>query len=343
MYRLQALASVLLLSVHAWPRTVDARTWRVHADGSGDAVTIQAALDSARAGDEVLVSAGRYSWSSQGGSEEFGRSMIRMKSGVRLVSEVGPASTILDAEEQGRVILSSGNDGGSLIEGFTVRGGRPAGTACQPACLYGAGGAILCRQQTMVRIHNNVIVDNHAILGGAGIAIDHGSPSIESNILARNSTPFRGGGIDVTGSTSRPTIVSNTIVANDGGGIACVAGPVAVVRRNIIAWNTQSGGSGRGVFCFESEIQMNCNDVFENTVYGIGPCVSDLGGGVEVDPEFCAVEPWVDLSFTLQSDSPCLPEGNGCHLLMGAQERGCSTVLMRHGSWTRVKSLYVGP
>lgn len=50
-----AVAAVLLLA-----SSLAARTWNIHEDGSGDAPTIQAGIDSASAGDVVLALPGRY-------------------------------------------------------------------------------------------------------------------------------------------------------------------------------------------------------------------------------------------------------------------------------------------
>ena len=63
---------------------LDARVWYVSADQSGDAPTIAAALDSAFAGDTVLVAAGTYEIQS-----------LQMKDGVTLTSEQGPQLTRL--------------------------------------------------------------------------------------------------------------------------------------------------------------------------------------------------------------------------------------------------------
>ena len=45
----------VLLALATFPRESAARTWDILVDGSGDAPTIQAGIDSAAAGDTVLV------------------------------------------------------------------------------------------------------------------------------------------------------------------------------------------------------------------------------------------------------------------------------------------------
>ena len=47
------------------PNASDSRTWYIKADGTGDAPTIQADVDSSAVGDTVMVAAGSYSDSVQ--------------------------------------------------------------------------------------------------------------------------------------------------------------------------------------------------------------------------------------------------------------------------------------
>ena len=75
-----ALAAYVLTAI---PFIANARTWYVKQDGSGDAPTISAAVDSAVAGDTVLVAAGIYE---TGG-------MINLKEGLIVTSESGVVNT----------------------------------------------------------------------------------------------------------------------------------------------------------------------------------------------------------------------------------------------------------
>jgi hypothetical protein len=64
-----------------------ARTWHVRADGTGDAPNIHAGIDSASAGDTVLLGPGTHYVYDQGG--------IEIPGGVTVTSEAGPAETIV--------------------------------------------------------------------------------------------------------------------------------------------------------------------------------------------------------------------------------------------------------
>ncbi len=164
------------------------RTWYVKPDSTGDAPTVQAAIDSAQAGDVVLLAEGTYTWTSQGST---GHTMILMKAGLSLRSESGPELTILDGEDQGRVILCI-SVGDVVIEGLTIQRGRGEGPSEGP------------------------------FVNGGGIFSDENSnPTISLCIFRRNSTPFRGGAIRCTNATftNCQFIQNRAWVEGDGAGI----------------------------------------------------------------------------------------------------------------------------
>ena len=82
--------------------------------------------------------------------------------------------------------------------------------------LYG-GGILLCgasNQGLEAQIVGNVIEDNQAILGSAGInVISAGQPFIENNTIRDNITNDRGAGIYIEGDTA-PLILQNLIYSN---------------------------------------------------------------------------------------------------------------------------------
>jgi len=100
-HRVFMLPSVVLFSSILSADT-SARTWYVKPDSTGDAPAIQAAMDSARAGDTVLVAPGTYTWTNQGPAISF--SMILMKADVTLRGESGAENTILGAERQAETV-----------------------------------------------------------------------------------------------------------------------------------------------------------------------------------------------------------------------------------------------
>jgi hypothetical protein len=75
----------LLASIHS---EAFSRTWYVKVDGTGDAPAIHAAMDSAAYGDTILVGPGTYVLTE----------LLWLKSGVKLISESGPANTIIQPD-----------------------------------------------------------------------------------------------------------------------------------------------------------------------------------------------------------------------------------------------------
>jgi len=154
--RIVVLGAILALLLV--PRVVHARIWYIKSDGTGDAATIQAGIDSAQAGDEVVLASGVYTWSSQGGRTGF--RVARLGHGNVLRGEFGPESTIIDGEYLGGVF--SGLDVGAVrIENLTIRNGLPYGG--------GNGGAIALSGNSHLRTREKIIDTRgvfHAMLAG---------------------------------------------------------------------------------------------------------------------------------------------------------------------------------
>ena len=225
-----ALASTLLVTA-----PTGARTWHVSPDGTGDAPTIQAAMDSAVAGDEVLLAAGTYTWTTQRPPpEQPGESMVEVKAGVSLRGEAGPEGTILDAELQGRVILCD-NVGDVHIEGLTVTGGQ------EP---FGPGGGIYSLGNSRPTISNCIVHSNEAYYAGGGIYAEQAS--INDCQIYHNVAHDLGGGIYIgEGSVSRCTVRGNRLHLAQGGGGGIWAGNVTIVNCDI-SYNAAGPGDFAG-------------------------------------------------------------------------------------------------
>ena len=98
------LAALLAASLLFAPPAA-ARVWEVRADGSGDAPTIQAALDAASAGDLVRVGCGVYPDCST--PTPFGNACLQLKSGVDLEAE-GDGCVVVDAGGVGLLVFAAG-------------------------------------------------------------------------------------------------------------------------------------------------------------------------------------------------------------------------------------------
>lgn len=128
--------------------TVFARTWYVTVDGSGDAPTIAAAVDSSVSGDVILVGPGTYTtW------------VVNLKPNTSLIGEMGPLSTVLGPAEEAQSGILAAEDQ-CVIRGFAILRVWQAAIST-----FGSG----------VEIHGNIIET-------PGVSV-HGSASIHHNLF----------------------------------------------------------------------------------------------------------------------------------------------------------------
>jgi parallel beta-helix repeat protein len=191
-----------------------ARTIVVADKGPGDFKNIQAAINKAVDGDTVIVADGIYTGPRNRGIDFGGRA-------ITVRSQNGPEVTIIDCQRKGRGFhFHRGEDGNSVLDGFTIRNGYP---------VHGDGAGILCEDSSPT-IQNCIIRDNqtrfHKIFpgvsaDGAGTAVGRGSPMISGR---GGKTPFlmRGGAVSCvsSGATIRNCVITGNL-AHCGGGINC--------------------------------------------------------------------------------------------------------------------------
>lgn len=206
---LRAVPFWSLLVLLALNSTTEARTWKVHPDGSGDAPTIQAAVDSSVAGDSVLVAEGRY-------AERVVLQPNRFTIGSWNASftsfDVSTTPTTIDADTLGTCLFAAFDgtvdsmgvvssfrlvDGrGAMHEGFTRGGGLHARNLRQiqncvaESCFADYGGGIFA---TGDRLHLTGVVArrNTAAFGGSGVRVDASEfAQIEGMTAEANSIPL---------------------------------------------------------------------------------------------------------------------------------------------------------
>jgi hypothetical protein len=147
------------------------------------ALTIQAAVDAAVSGDEILVTNGVYASGARRGSDGV-TNRVSMKSGVALRSVNGPHETTivgLKAATAASSIRGVYLPASSSIAGFAIIGGS-AGTNGQGGCLYSAS--------TLNVISNCLLAFGSATYGGGS----HGGRLIDCQVMS-NTASFQGGGV----------------------------------------------------------------------------------------------------------------------------------------------------
>ena len=214
-----------------------------------DQPDIQAGIDAAVAGDEVVVRDGTYTG--------VGNVNISFDKEITVRSENGPSGCIIDCEDAARGFgyIGPGATGDAALDGFTIENA----VAWAGAAVKVSGSALTIR--------NNVITDclaNETYGGGAGIWLDGGSTAvIVDNFITSCSTTGYGAAIYVDGdqgTDSTPLILGNEIslcsaTGNYGGapGIFLDWGNGTIIDGNYIHGNitswTSFAGEG-GAICY---------------------------------------------------------------------------------------------
>lgn len=351
-----------------------ARVFEVRGDGTGDATTIQGAIDLASAGDLVRVACGVYPDCST--STPFGNACLVLKSGVDLESD-GPGCAVVDAAGAGLLVFAAGVTD-VTIRGFVFRGTSGGfsslwvGTTAELVeCRFeeceatGAGGAMTVGESplTLTRCE---FVGNQSPSGGAIFAEDLSTLRLEGCWFADNSAS-RGGAVYCENrcdaeflecvfldnragegaaaffSADRPTFTACTFTRNESLSKNAVIDyqdfeTAVTIERSILADNV---AAAVGRFAGTSLAAASCCAVVGN---GGGDYAEGLAGqegvdgNVSVDPRFC--DPGGD-DFALQWGSPCLPANSGgCGGIGAFGPGGCVSIATDERSWSRIKASF---
>jgi predicted outer membrane repeat protein len=253
----------------ALPAKADARTWNILSDLSGDAPSIQAGIDSASAGDTVLVGPGTY----------YERIVFRGRN-IVVRSSAGAAQTILDGANLAHVVTFNARESrATVLEGFTIT--------------HGKGGILISNSQPS--IIRNTITENGSIQNGGGIWCGADTyypwfPLIQGNTITHNQASNLAGGV---GTLQRmvPDILDNYIAENetmegDGGGIYYASFDNGGLIRNNLILNNRAGDHGGGIYAGSLasndfiEFEVSWNLVSGNYAHGSAPITPNSGGGI---------------------------------------------------------------
>jgi predicted outer membrane repeat protein len=330
------------------------RTWYIKPDGTGDAPTIQAGVDSATAGDTVMLANGTFTGAGN-------RDIDLYSKAIAVVSESGnPDSCIVDCEGAGRGFSCADATSVVRLQGFSITNGL----AAFGGSFSHLGGGLYCKDPN----DGPVVVDcvfsnNHAEAHGGGVyggmsgtpvftncrgyGTEVCSPSFSDCFFLRNSAAGLGGGVSAGSPTSGSGTFANCVFygnrANLGGGMYAQFYQCDITN---CTFTSDSAGVGGEIYCDQSspDIQktiiafsiaggaVSCNsanptlaycDVYGNAGGDWTGCLSGQSGGegnFSLNPLFC--DPDSD-NFGLAALSYCLPSLNPWGILIGALGEGC--------------------
>ncbi|MCH7547350.1 MAG: hypothetical protein IID30_13195 [Planctomycetes bacterium] len=252
MYCTQRIWPVLGLALAILTPVIEAGTIRVPADQP----TIQAAINAAVNGDEVLVAAGSYN-----------EVINFLGKAITVQSEDGPSVTTISGAGKGDAVVSflTGEGRDSVIEGFTLRDGIGNNTLF-PGSRNGGGIIISTASPT---VNECIVTANSTNSAGGGVAVHFsGEPVFSNCIFLANTAAFAGGAVAMNNSAptfvnclfngnqvnnqggaiqsflSRPTFTNCSVINNtggDGGGI-WISGPDVITIVNCIFWANNDNG-----------------------------------------------------------------------------------------------------
>jgi predicted outer membrane repeat protein len=301
-----------------------ADVWYVLPDGTGDAPTIQAAIDSAANGDQVRLGDGLFSGPGN-------RDMSFQGKAISVVSENGAQYTIIEcdgdaAEPHRGFLFDSGESASSVLDGLTIRGA------------YEFNGAGIRCNGSSPTIRNCIFTDNKVESSGGAIYVGMGASPGIIRCVFYNNTAWGGAGLfGYYGSF--PTLSGCTFAYN-----SATYGAGFMSREWVTAYNTIVA------FAPEGDAVRGCATLSCCNLYGNAGgdwddwCITgqqNLNGNFSADPIFC--DP-ASSNFQLAADSPCLP-GGVCGLV-GARGQGCGLSTSVSGtetapsSWGLVKTLF---
>ncbi len=190
---------------------------------------------------------------------------------------------------------------------------------------WGGGGIQIGDSSPLIQ--DCLFEGNYASDGGAIFNRLGGSPLIEDCLFVGNGAGFWGGAFFTDGIDADPVIRNCTFVGNWAewtGGAIWVAHDTLLVENSIVAFSTEGGGiynaSAEGG---DPMILTHCNNVFGNAEGNYAGGMEDqtgINGNISSHPLFCDMDAG---DYSLAFGSPCLPENNGCGVLMGAFGLGC--------------------
>ncbi|MEM7112380.1 MAG: choice-of-anchor Q domain-containing protein [Chloroflexota bacterium] len=226
-----------------------------------DGHAVQAAVDAASSGDLIKIAGTCAGVEEQSGVTQtvYINNSVTLQGGYSHTNWAAPSDpdahpTILDAQNNGRVIYMPNANNTVTLDGLTIQNGH--------APLDGGG----VRAQDNLTIINSIIRDNYATRYGGGINISaNGVLHISNSLIANNRADGNFGG-GIASAQSQITIEYTEIYSNysssNGGGIDLL-NDTAVIRHSTLHGNTATG-QGSAINGDKSDVTIENSTVTNN-------------------------------------------------------------------------------
>jgi parallel beta-helix repeat protein len=287
-----------------------------------DQATIQAAVDAASGGDQIVLANGIHSGAGNRGVLVEKSVFIRSASG-------DPALCVVDCQGADRGFTFQGFSSAARLEDITVTHGSAT-----------HGGGILLKVSPTIR--NCRILDNEATgTGGGGVAVESGAaPRLIGCMISGNEVSGTNGGAGLWNVGGSPVLINCIVSANYTVGLGLVGGGLYTTQSGSpvlanCAFYGNSAYDGSGLYCSFSSNPTVVNSIFWGNLPGSSgkPIVqalgavasvtfSDVSGGFVGAGNFAASPVFTDVDgpdnilgngdddLTLVRFSPCIDAGD---------------------------------
>jgi len=204
---------------------------------SDDYSSIQAAINAAANGDEIVVAQGTYL-----------EAINFNGKAIRLYSSGGPDVTTIDGSGKGYHVVQcvSGEGSGTILEGFTITGGNANGTSPDDS-----GGGMYCYSSSPT-VTNCTFTGNTADVSGGGMhSWNWSQPTVTDCTFSGNSASYQGGGLAIrwysAATISGCTFSGNAVTGGqfcNGGGLSVSFDLGTTVTNCTFTSNSASYGGG---------------------------------------------------------------------------------------------------
>ena len=293
--KIQRIIPILIVTLFSIRTAAVGKTIHVGVSGQSDFDTIQAGIDAANDGDTVLVGPGEYVISEP---ITFGGKAITVR------SEAGPEETTIrmgSPTESGRasvVIFENGETATSVLDGFTITGGKGLRLIDSSVSLNALMGGGIYFNASSGTLRNCDIMQSTAEYGGGISCWDNSLVTVSNCTIMENSAIVRGGGV-FCGKSSSLTLTDCTIkgnrvtgttigVAGYGGGVSCTRNsPVTLTNCNIE--DNSAGVGGGGMFFYGSPSTVDSCIISGNSAGTWGGGVGGEVDGTRVTMKNCVI------------------------------------------------------